>query len=122
MDGTLVERQGWLFIAYVTTSWTEPKRITYYWPLNVCFTDFRHRFSTEQEARRQIGQKMRSLGNGYFHDERGITYRLMDGGNTQPEYTEVEDVAAPKQRGRKLQLEWREGVWQKETVNGWKLA
>src|SRR5258708_25489860 len=104
----LDERDGWLYVSYVTTDWNKPKQITHLWPIGVRFADFARRFSCEEEARKRIGNSMRDMGNGYFSDEHGLTYRLMNGGSTQPACTEITDVPEPKQRGKKLPVAWRE--------------
>ncbi|GCE31994.1 hypothetical protein KDA_74780 [Dictyobacter alpinus] len=122
MSETLEERDGWLFIKHTQTSFTEPKEIANWWPLQVRFADFAHRFVNTVEARKRIGRPVIYLGNGLYRDEDGLLYRLVDGGQTKAQFTHITDVPEPKQRGRTLPMQWRDGCWQKQTSRGWRRA
>jgi hypothetical protein len=119
---TLEERDGWLYIRDIHVSFTEPKEIATWWPLQVRFADFAQRFGSREEARLRIGHTVIHEGNGLYRDDKGLRYRLVNGGQTTPEFTEVTDIAPPKQHGRKLPIEWRNGSWYKQTSQGWKRA
>ncbi len=120
---TLEERGGWMFICWSSTTFDKPERIKHYWPLKVRFTDFARRFNSDEEAKAILGQKVVHLGQGVFRDTiKFMTYRLVNGAQTQPEFTEREDVPPPKQRGKQFPLRWRDGYWQKETARGWVAA
>lgn len=116
---TLAERDGWLYVKWTSSHYTEPKLIHTYWPLKLRFVDIAHRFRSTEEAKAAIGYKMRALSNSAFEGPLGLVYRLPDGGSTKPEFTEVEDVPAPKQRGKQFPAKWRDGVWYKQTSRGW---
>ena len=119
----LTERDGWLYIKNCYTDWGTPKQITLWWPIGIHTSDFRYRFPcprmTPLSLQEHLGQKMQTLGNGFFSDECGMTYRLKDGGATQADLVETTDLAPPKQRGRKLPIRWYQGQWEKETTHGW---
>jgi hypothetical protein len=119
---TLEERDGWLYIRESHASFTEPKEIVCWWPLQVHFADFAQRFGSREEARERIGHRVIHEENGLYRDDEGLRYRLVNGGQTTPQFTEVLDIAPPKQRGRKLPMQWQNGNWYKQTSQGWKRA
>ncbi|GHP00658.1 hypothetical protein KSF_107050 [Reticulibacter mediterranei] len=122
MSETLEERDGWLYIKSSSARLTEPKQIANWWPLQVRFADFAQRFASLDEARKRIGRPMVYLGSGLYRDEEGLRYRLVNNGQTKPQFTDITDIPEPTQRGRKLPVEWRNGCWYKQTSRGWKRA
>lgn len=116
----LRERDGWLYITASHLDLKEPKEMTSWWPLQVRFADFAPRFASPEEARKHLGQHMAYLGDGLYRDQKGLRYRLVDGGQTKPQFTDITPVPEPRQRGRKLPVEWRNGCWYKCTSRGWK--
>ncbi len=119
---TLYEKGGWLYVKCIIANWSKPERYIHYWPIGVTMYDLGQRVGSTEEAQSRIGMKMTSRGNGVFLDEKFLGYRLREGGQTQPEWSETEAVPPPIQRGRKLVIAWREGRWFKETSKGWKRA
>jgi hypothetical protein len=120
---SLVEHNGWLYIKHVVSHWTKPERTSLYWPLKVRFSEFAHRFGTEEEARQFLGCQVKHLGQGVFRDSiKFWSYRLVDGAQTKAEFVETEEVPEPKQRGKRCPIEWRQGQWYKELARGWVIA
>lgn len=122
----LAERDGWLYIKNIFTSYAEPKQITLWWATGVRMSDYTYAFRCPHTPpllpTEHLGQRMKTLGNGYFSDECGMTYRLKEGGATKADLIETIDLDQPVQRGRKLPIRWYQGEWQKETADGWKTA
>lgn len=121
MDGTLFEKGGWLYVRCIIRDWSKPEMTIHYWPTGARFMDLANRLGTD-EAKTRIGMKMSYKGQGVYWDEKFQSYRLKDGAQTKPEWSENSSVPEPVQRGRKLPLRWRDGRWQKETSKGWVVA
>ena len=118
---TLYEKDGWLYVRCEIANWSKPERHIHYWPTGIRMLDFAMREGFE-EANKRIGMKLTYQGNGVYYDEKFTTYRLQDGSQTKPAWTETESIPEPKQRGKKLETTYRDGAWHKYTARGWVLA
>ena len=114
----LAERNGWLYVKETITDYFEPHQIIHWWPTGQRYSQFKQWFADEDRARAAIGGVLHPTSNTSYQDERGWTYRLPNGGQTKPEYTEVVPISEPKQRGHKCPVEWRQGEWYKHTSRG----
>jgi hypothetical protein len=119
MTYVLDERNGWLYAKETTTDYFEPRYIIHWWQTGMHWYQFKQRFADEEHARAAIGGVLHPMSNTSYQDERGWTYRLPNGGQTKPEFTETVPIPEPKQRGRKSPVRWHQGYWQKETTRGW---
>lgn len=117
----LAERDGWLYIKDESTDWNNPIKYTRWYPLKVRFADFKHRFGSEEEAREHLNVPVFYMGSdGIYRDAVSMRYRLVDGGKTVPEIVDEEPIPEPKQRGKKLPIEYRRGSYWKDTAKGWR--
>jgi hypothetical protein len=118
MTHVLDERNGLIYVKETTTDFFEPRYIIHWWPTSLRWYQFKQWFADETRAREAIGKTVHSTSNISYIDERGWTYRLQSGGQTKPDYTERIPIPEPKQRGRKLPMEWKNGAWYKHTSHG----
>lgn len=118
MRYVLDERNGWIYVKETYTDFFEPRYIISWWPTGIRWYQFMQWFGTTELARAAIGGQVHPMSNVSYQDERGWTYRLPNGGQTKPEYTELEPIPEPKQRGRKFPVEWKNGAWYKHTARG----
>jgi hypothetical protein len=122
MGETLVERDGWLYVLYQYPVYEKPEMVNIYWPLKIRAQQFISNYGNEY-----IGRELRDLREGKYEMPRintlaPITFRLPDGGKTVAEFTETKPIPEPKQRGKKLEVRWRYGKWEKNTARGWRAA
>ncbi|SRR5260221_9452440 len=118
MKYVLDERNGWIYAKETITDYFEPRHIISWWPTGIRYIDFARWFATPELARAAIGEALFPTSNTSYRDERGWTYRLPNGGQTLPDYTETSSIPEPKQRGRKFPVEWKNGAWYKRTSRG----
>lgn len=117
---TLVERDGWLYVLYQYPEYDKPEMVKVYWPLAIRAQQFKASYGDEY-----IGRELRDLREGKYEMSRNdslfppIVFRLPRGGQTHAEFTETEPIPEPKQRGKKLDVRWRYGKWEKHTARGW---
>lgn len=118
MSYVLDERNGWLYVKETTTDFFEPRLIIHWWPTGQRFVTFAQWFESSTRAREALGGVLYPTSNASYRDERGWNYRLQSGGQTKPDHTELVPIAPPKQRGRTLPVEWKNGAWYKQTARG----
>ena len=118
MTYVLDERDGWIYAKETTTDYFEPRYIIHWWPTGIRWYQFKQWFADEDHARAAIGRVLYPMSNTSYQDERGWAYRLPQGGQTKPDYTETVPIPEPKQRGRKFPIEWKNGEWWKHTARG----
>lgn len=118
MPHSLEEKDGYLYIKETMTDFFEPRTITNYWPTGMQWYQFMGFFADAERARAAVGGTVSPTSTCTYRDVRGWIYRLPDGGKTKSAFTEVEPIPEPKQRGRKLPLEWKNGAWHKRTARG----
>lgn len=118
----LREREGWLYVECVMPHFSQPKRSRLWWPTGMRLAELAQLLWSHEEAQARIGMQLRDVGRATFADERGMRYGLTQGSQTEATLVEEEDVPAPRQRGKPLPVEWRQGAWYKLTRTGWVLA
>ncbi|MHC4622209.1 MAG: hypothetical protein ACYTEQ_31120 [Planctomycetota bacterium] len=121
---TLGQHAGRLCVVYETSDYSRPVIVRHWWPIgNSCVSDWKE----------DIGEALCAFGQGSFGFadsrkwpayglHRSISFRLVNGGQTQPIHTERVDFPAPKTR-RGIELRYRDGEWQKLLkTRGWVAA
>jgi hypothetical protein len=114
---TLAERNGWIYIKETTIDYFEPRTITSYWPVGLRLYQFAQWFGSEELAKEALNKQVSPTSNTSFIDERNWTYRLVNGGQTLPDFTDIEPIPEPK-HNKNTRVIWQSGQWYKETSKG----
>lgn len=119
------EHNGWVYVKVYSYHWMKPEQHIFWWPTGVRLYDVAQRLGSHEEARALIGTQMREVSRFQYQAANGMVFGMRDGGQTKADPdlgVIVEEVKPPKQRGKALPVEWRDGAWQKRTRDGWRLA
>jgi hypothetical protein len=114
---TLREREGRLYIVIEQTDYNQPKLARSFYPTGLRAADFKRSYGEEL-----VGQTLREIdrfGGQYYIGDTRLQVSCVDGGKTMPEFTEIEEIPAPRQRGRKLETKYFDGAWHRRTARGW---
>jgi hypothetical protein len=120
--GTLELKDGYLFVAWNVTMWSEPVCYRHWWPTEIPFSSYATWAGGYEEAHARIGQPVKAINmsQGVFEDCQHLRFRLADGPGTKPVQTNKLDIPEPVQRGRKCEISFRDGAWHKYTRQyGW---
>lgn len=109
---------GWLCIVYTDNSWSEPVRISQWWP---CFTCTKRDSQYVYEAPRKAADT--GVSDGIYNipplhaGEAWKTMHLKDGGRTMPIRTDSEAIPKPRTR---VPVKYERGCWWKNLKReGW---
>lgn len=118
MPDKLAFHGAWLCIKSEDADYFEPRLIVHYYPIVELYGSNREVLA-DREGLNVYGK---SNGNGFYRDEQGREYQLLDGGGTLPIHTDMIPVPFPKVR-RGIETRWKSGHWEKYTkAHGWELA
>jgi len=121
---TLERRDDFLCIKETLISPCDPVQIVNYWNV-MPYHEFLSGFSSEERAQRHLGSTVSPLLHPpiHFKDSNNRHYTIPHRDlSTQPPatHTETTPIEEPRQRGRKLPLQWHNGKWYKVTTKGLK--
>ena len=105
-------RDGFICVFHMSTSLSEPKERTTFWPI------LGGKVSAYESLSWPIGEVATDLGGGEFRLPGGRTVMLDEGGNTAPIAISERDVDPPK---TPLETRWHNGRWERLTKKGWRV-
>jgi len=115
MQGTLVEREGKLYVRYSCTEYAEPFENVHYWLVTAT------KGNPYSADRPGAGDDATYRGTGSWHTSnaaRSSTGSVSTGaGDTQAAFRERNEVPAPPARGKELR--WNNGCWERLLKKGW---
>jgi len=117
MQGTIVERNGKLYVCKIDSAWSIPERITMYWPVA---ESSGNPYNGNRPGPGDIATYQRSCWTttapAGFPSTGSV--RCVGNGNTPAEIVEKSPILAPKVR-KGIETRYHEGRWQKLLKSGW---
>ena len=109
---------AWLCVKSEDKDYFEPRLIVHYYPIVKLYGSDRAVLAD----REGLNVRGKSNGNGFYFDEKGGEYQLLNAGGTLPIHTDITPVPCPKVR-KGIETRWKSGLWEKYTkAHGWQLA
>jgi len=110
MNGTIKERNNYLYITFRQSRFDKPVIDILWYPLNKRAWHLDH----------LIGREVHRVASGIYEDSSRLRYYLPQGGDTKAEFIETEAVPRPKTR---VETRWQSGRWEKYLKSrGWVVA
>jgi len=117
MQGTLVERNGQLYVSTTNCSWSTPERVTLFWPVAEIQGNPYNGMRAEAGDVATYQRTCWTITAPAGFPSKG-SVRCKGNGDTPAEFVEREPISAPKTR-KGVETRYYEGRWQKLLKAGW---